>query len=93
MCPARHPNEVVLPAGTKRHHDADPAMIPVLFEGEVRGKTRRLVAVGDKAGNFVILDRQTGELVHRASAQQAERPRHTADYERSGSLPESWRRH
>ena len=46
-------------------HDADPAMIPVLFEGAVRGKTRRLVAVGDKAGNFVILDRQTGELVHR----------------------------
>jgi alcohol dehydrogenase (cytochrome c) len=46
-------------------HDADPAMIPVLFEGGVGGKTRRLVAVGDKAGNFVILDRRTGEVVHR----------------------------
>ncbi len=46
-------------------HDADPAMIPVLFEGGVHGKTRRLVATGDKAGNFVILDRETGELVHR----------------------------
>ena len=46
-------------------HDTDPAMIPVLFEGRVGGTTRRLVAVGDKAGNFVILDRQSGEVVHR----------------------------
>jgi alcohol dehydrogenase (cytochrome c) len=45
--------------------DADPAMIPVLFEGRVGGQMRRLVAIGDKAGNFVILDRQTGSVVHR----------------------------
>lgn len=67
-------------------HDADPAMIPVLFEGAVRGKTRRLVAIGDKAGNFVILDRQTGEVVHPCH-EQAERSRHAADHEGRRSLP------
>jgi mono/diheme cytochrome c family protein len=46
-------------------HDADPAMVPVLFEGSVSGIVRQLVAVGDKAGNFVILDRTTGAVVHR----------------------------
>jgi alcohol dehydrogenase (cytochrome c) len=46
-------------------HDDDPAMIPVLFEGQVDGHTRPLVAVGDKAGNFLVLDRTTGQLVHR----------------------------
>jgi alcohol dehydrogenase (cytochrome c) len=46
-------------------HDADPAMVPVLFEGSVSGVARRLVAVGDKAGNFVILDRDSGAVVHR----------------------------
>ena len=46
-------------------HDDDPAMIPVLFEGVVNGHNRALVAIGDKAGNFLILDRVTGELVHR----------------------------
>jgi alcohol dehydrogenase (cytochrome c) len=46
-------------------HDADPAMVPVLFEGSVAGVARHLVAVGDKAGNFVILDRSNGAVVHR----------------------------
>jgi alcohol dehydrogenase (cytochrome c) len=46
-------------------HDVDPAMIPVLFDGQVAGRTRHLVAVGDKGGNFVILDRRTGAVVHR----------------------------
>jgi alcohol dehydrogenase (cytochrome c) len=46
-------------------HDDDPAMIPVLFDGQVAGRTRALVAIGDKAGNFVVLDRTNGELVHR----------------------------
>ena len=46
-------------------HDNDPAMIPVLFEGRVGGKARRLVAIGDKGGDFVILDRENGEVVHR----------------------------
>jgi alcohol dehydrogenase (cytochrome c) len=46
-------------------HDEDPAMIPVLFEGQVHGQSRALVAIGDKAGNFVLLDRKTGKVVHR----------------------------
>jgi alcohol dehydrogenase (cytochrome c) len=46
-------------------HDADPAMPPVLFEGTVHGTARPLLAVGDKAGNFVILDRSTGAVIHR----------------------------
>lgn len=46
-------------------HDVDPAMIPVLFEGSVSGIVRKLVAIGDKGGNFVILDRNTGAVVHR----------------------------
>jgi alcohol dehydrogenase (cytochrome c) len=48
-------------------HDDDPAMIPVLFEGQVAGQSRPLVAIGDKAGNFVLLDRKTGKVVHRLS--------------------------
>jgi alcohol dehydrogenase (cytochrome c) len=46
-------------------HDDDPAMIPVLFEGQVDGQTRPLVAIGDKAGNLVLLDRKTGKVAHR----------------------------
>lgn len=46
-------------------HDDDPAMIPVLFEGRVDGQARSLVAIGDKASNFVLLDRSTGKVVHR----------------------------
>ena len=46
-------------------HDADPAMIPVLFEGQVDGQSHKLVAIGDKAGDFVLLDRDSGKVVHR----------------------------
>ncbi|MEJ0093720.1 MAG: PQQ-binding-like beta-propeller repeat protein [Methylocella sp.] len=53
-------------------HDSDPAMIPVLFEGRVDKKMRSLVAIGDKAGNFVILDRQSGEVVHRLAVDKQE---------------------
>lgn len=45
-------------------HDWDPAMPPVLFEGTVGGAKRHLVAAGDKAGNFWILDAGSGALVH-----------------------------
>lgn len=48
-------------------HDADPAMHPIVFDGKVNGAVRKLVAIGDKAGNFVILDRMTGKVVHRMS--------------------------
>lgn len=46
-------------------HDADPAMPPVIFDGRVNGQPRSLLAVGDKAGNFIILDRTNGKVVYR----------------------------
>jgi len=46
-------------------HDADPAMVPVLFTGEVGGAARDLVAVGDKTGNFFIFEQASGKLIHR----------------------------
>jgi alcohol dehydrogenase (cytochrome c) len=45
-------------------HDWDPAMPPVLFHGKVGGADRSLVASGDKAGNFWVLDASSGALVH-----------------------------
>jgi len=45
-------------------HDWDPAMPPVLFQGTVNGEQRELVAAGDKAGNFWVLDASNGDLVH-----------------------------
>lgn len=48
-------------------HDWDPAMPPVLFHGKVGGAERDLVAAGDKAGNFWILDAKTGKLVDRTA--------------------------
>lgn len=44
-------------------HDWDPAFQPVLFTGTVNGASRKLVAAGDKAGNFWILDAATGKLL------------------------------
>jgi alcohol dehydrogenase (cytochrome c) len=44
-------------------HDWDPPMQPVLFSGKVGDTARNLVATGDKAGNFWILDAGTGQLV------------------------------
>lgn len=46
-------------------HDADPSMPPVLFDATVNGRTRHLLASGDKAGDFVVLDRTTGKPVYR----------------------------
>lgn len=46
-------------------HDNDPSMPPVLFTGMVGGSPRQLLAVGDKAGDFVILDRTNGRPVDR----------------------------
>jgi alcohol dehydrogenase (cytochrome c) len=53
-------------------HDTDPAMIPVLFEGRVEKQKRALVAVGDKGGDFVILDRRSGKVVHRLAVSKQE---------------------
>jgi alcohol dehydrogenase (cytochrome c) len=46
-------------------HDADAAMIPVLFTAKVAGKMQDLVAIGDKAGDFVVLDRKSGKPLHK----------------------------
>jgi alcohol dehydrogenase (cytochrome c) len=51
-----------IPHGT---HDWDPAMPPVLFTGKVDSKDTKLVAAGDKAGNFWILNAENGDLVSR----------------------------
>ncbi|GAC1311416.1 MAG: PQQ-dependent methanol/ethanol family dehydrogenase [Vulcanimicrobiaceae bacterium] len=48
-------------------HDWDPAMPPVRFTGTVAGKSRELVAAGDKGGNFWVLDANDGKLVYRAA--------------------------
>jgi alcohol dehydrogenase (cytochrome c) len=46
-------------------HDDDPAMPPALFTGKLNGRATKLVAIGDKAGDFAVLDRTSGALVHR----------------------------
>jgi alcohol dehydrogenase (cytochrome c) len=44
-------------------HDWDPTMPPVLFTGKFHGVDTPLVADGDKAGNFWLLNSQTGAVV------------------------------
>lgn len=44
-------------------HDWDTAMPPVLFHATLGGKERELVAAGDKAGNFWLLNARTGKLL------------------------------
>ncbi len=48
-------------------HDDDPAMPPVIFDGNVNGAPRQLLAVGDKAGDFLILDRTNGKPVYKTA--------------------------
>jgi alcohol dehydrogenase (cytochrome c) len=45
-------------------HDWDPVMPPILFNGKVGDKTMHLVADGDKAGNFWLLDADNGKVVN-----------------------------
>ena len=52
-------------------HDWDSAHVPVLFEAEVRGVKRKLVAVANRNAFFYVLDRSSGEFVAgRAYAKQ-----------------------
>ncbi len=51
-------------------HDGDPAMVPVLFSGEVGGTSRDLVAIGDKTGEFFIFDQASGQLIHRLAVSE-----------------------
>ncbi|MGI4978597.1 MAG: pyrroloquinoline quinone-dependent dehydrogenase [Janthinobacterium lividum] len=49
-------------------HDWDPSMPPVLFHGKAGGQEEDLVAAGDKAGNFWVLDSGDGHLVSQTAA-------------------------
>jgi alcohol dehydrogenase (cytochrome c) len=48
-------------------HDWDPPMQPILFTGKVGNNEEQLVATGDKAGNYWLLDAATGKLVDHAA--------------------------
>jgi len=52
-------------------HDWDATHVPVLFEGEVRGKKRKLIGVANRNAFYYALDRETGEFIAgRAYAKQ-----------------------
>ena len=42
-------------------HDWDSAQTPVLFDGQINGQPRKLVATAARNGYFFVLDRTTGE--------------------------------
>jgi glucose dehydrogenase len=44
-------------------HDWDSAQTPVLIDGEIDGKPRKLVAQADRNGYFFLLDRATGRNI------------------------------
>jgi alcohol dehydrogenase (cytochrome c) len=44
-------------------HDWDSAQTPVLFDGEIDGKSRKLLAQADRNGYFFVLDRTNGKNV------------------------------
>jgi alcohol dehydrogenase (cytochrome c) len=44
-------------------HDWDSTHVPVLFEADVRGTRRKLVAVANRNAFYYVLDRTTGEFV------------------------------
>jgi alcohol dehydrogenase (cytochrome c) len=48
-------------------HDWDPAMPPVLVKAKVHGEERSIVAVGDKAGTFWMVDAGSGKLLDHTS--------------------------
>jgi alcohol dehydrogenase (cytochrome c) len=49
-------------------HDWDPPMQPILATAKLNGAETKVVATGDKAGNFWILDAATGKLVDHTMA-------------------------
>jgi alcohol dehydrogenase (cytochrome c) len=44
-------------------HDWDATEIPVLFDAEVRGRARKLVAMANRNAFYYLLDRETGEYL------------------------------
>src|SRR5207244_11367983 len=52
-------------------HDWDATQIPILLDGEFRGKQRKLMAWANRNGFFYLLDRTNGEfLVGKAFVRQ-----------------------
>ena len=46
-----------------RSHDWDATQSPVLFDGEINGQKRKLVAQASRNGYFFVLDRTNGKLL------------------------------
>jgi alcohol dehydrogenase (cytochrome c) len=44
-------------------HDWDATHVPVLFDGTIRGKQRKLVAVANRNAFYYVLDRTSGEFL------------------------------
>jgi alcohol dehydrogenase (cytochrome c) len=44
-------------------HDWDANQVPVLLDGEVGGRKRKLVVQGNRNGFYYVLDRETGEFL------------------------------
>jgi alcohol dehydrogenase (cytochrome c) len=44
-------------------HDWDATHVPILFDGEVQGKKRKLMAVANRNAFYYVLDRTTGEFI------------------------------
>jgi alcohol dehydrogenase (cytochrome c) len=44
-------------------HDWDATEIPVLFDAEIQGRPRKLVAMANRNAFYYLLDRETGEFV------------------------------
>lgn len=44
-------------------HDWDSTHVPVLFDGDVRGKHRKLIAMANRNAFYYVLDRTSGEFV------------------------------
>lgn len=44
-------------------HDWDATHVPVLFDGEIGGRQRKLVAIANRNAFYYVLDRSTGEFL------------------------------
>jgi alcohol dehydrogenase (cytochrome c) len=44
-------------------HDWDSNHVPILFDGDVKGRRRKLVAVANRNAFYYLLDRETGEFL------------------------------
>ena len=44
-------------------HDWDATHVPVLFDGEVRGRSLKMIAIANRNAFYYVLDRVTGEFI------------------------------